>query len=304
MDTSLLRRVKFDYDRDVPRLQRFLASLRQRFGQSGFFHLGDLLWRIHHPPNAFNATTDLPIWETPTGKVAGFGFYLRSQDNPEFFMDPTRYRGDLADAMVDWAVAVATEQGRERMETSCVAADSAKAAFLERHGFRCIDEPMVFMARQLDAPIVDAHVPSAYTIEPLRWRGPDVSVTGSRPITRDAYAAMRASVGYRPDLDVKAYRGDAIVAGCLCWLDEIDGCGELEPVGTHPDHRRKGLASGCIARALQALRGYGATTAYVRADQANTAAVALYESLGFRTIDIDLGWERQIAPQSPGTTAR
>lgn len=85
------RRVVFDYKRDMPRLQRFLTRMRDQFGQGAYLHLGDLLWRIHYPPNGFGASSDLPIWEDSSGEIAGFGLYLRAQENPEFQLDPAYY---------------------------------------------------------------------------------------------------------------------------------------------------------------------------------------------------------------------
>lgn len=284
-------RIGFDYDRDIPRLQRFLARMRQTVAQSAYFQLGDLLWRIHCPTNGFTAQTDLPIWQDAGGNIVAFGFYLRSQDNPEFFLDPRYYREPLADEIIAWARDVAHRHNRVRMETSCVRWDRAKAAFLTSHGFEGIGEPMAFMARSLSDPISGVEVDPRYEIAPLRPNVPTLAVTGNRPFPRPAYERMRAAVGYRSDLDVKALAGETIVAGCICWLDEVDGCGELEPVGTHPDHRRQGLAAACIARALRALRDHGAAMAYVRPDCANAPAVALYEKMGFRTVDLDIGWE-------------
>jgi len=291
---SGLQRRAFVYERDVPRLQRFLARKRQKVAQAAYFQFGDLLWRIHYPANQFNPASDLPIWENGDGTISGFGFLLRVQDNPEFYTDPELYDSRLGDEMIAWAIDVARADGRTAIETSCIAGDERKAAFLGDHGFACFGDPMLFQERRLDAPISDVTIPKEYIVAPLRVEATELSVTGDSPFPRAAYLAMRQAPGYRPDLDVKAYHGDAITAGCICWFDEIDGCGELEPVGTHPDHRRRGLAAACITQALRALREHGATVAYVRPSKANPAAVALYEKVGFRTVDEDLGWRLSI----------
>ena len=48
---------------------------------------------------------------------------------------------------------------------------------------------------------------------------------------------------YRADLDCVVEAPDgSLVAYCLAWLDDANRVGELEPVGTHPDYRRRGLA--------------------------------------------------------------
>ena len=289
-----LQRQQFVYERDIPRLQRFLSRLRQQVGQAAYFQFGDLLWRIHYPANKFSPATDLAIWEDDETTLLGFGFFLRAQDNPEFYMDPVLYDSPLGDEMIAWAVDLARAQGKTAIETSCIARDERKAAFLTGHGFACFGDPMLFQERRLDDPIPDTTIPEDYTVAPMRIETPELSVTGNSPFPRAAYLAMRGAPGYRPDLDVKAYQGDTVVAGCLCWLDVVDSCGELEPVGTRPDHRRKGLAAACITQALRALRAHGATMAYVRPCKANQAAVALYEKVGFEAVDEDLGWRLAI----------
>lgn len=49
-----------------------------------------------------------------------------------------------------------------------------------------------------------------------------------------------------------------------------------------------------LTQALRSLREHGAAMAYVRPSKANPAAVALYEKVGFRTVDEDLGWRLEI----------
>jgi len=289
-----LQRRAFVYERDVPRLQRFLARMRQQVAQAAYFQFGDLLWRIHYPANQFSPSTDLPIWEDADSHILGFGFFLQVQDNPEFYMDPALYGSRLGDEMIAWAVDLARAQGKPAIETSCIARDERKAAFLSDYGFTRIGDPMLFQERRLDVPIPNITIPEAYTVAPLRVEACELSVTGNSPFPGAAYLAMRQAPGYRPDLDVKAYHGDTIAAGCICWFDEVDGCGELEPVGTHPAHRRRGLAAACITQALRALRKHGAAKAYVRPSKANSAAVALYEKVGFRTVDEDLGWRLEV----------
>ena len=65
--------------------------------------------------------------------------------------------------------------------------------------------------------------------------------------------------------------------------------GELEPVGTHADFRRRGLAAAVCTFALRRLREEGAELAvvYARGDAAYPAPKLLYESLGFRAAGAD-----------------
>jgi ribosomal protein S18 acetylase RimI-like enzyme len=98
---------------------------------------------------------------------------------------------------------------------------------------------------------------------------------------------------YRADLDhVVVAPNGSFAAFCLCWLDEQNAVGELEPVGTHPDHRRRGLATAVCSYALARLRDAGARTALVYSKH-GYGATALYSGLGFRSVSRHLQYRRE-----------
>jgi ribosomal protein S18 acetylase RimI-like enzyme len=89
---------------------------------------------------------------------------------------------------------------------------------------------------------------------------------------------------YRSDLDCVVEAPDgSFAAYVLCWYDDANRVGEFEPVGTHQNHRRRGLGSAVCRYALRRLQDQGARQAIVyasgRPDQRQAAA--LYESVGF-----------------------
>jgi mycothiol synthase len=79
-------------------------------------------------------------------------------------------------------------------------------------------------------------------------------------------------------------------ASALAWLDAANATGEFEPAATHPDHRCKGLVAAAIVEGMDRLRAAGARAAIVYADADNAASVALYEGLGFTTVDTQHGF--------------
>lgn len=72
---------------------------------------------------------------------------------------------------------------------------------------------------------------------------------------------------------------DEVVAYVNYWCvaDEI----EVIQVATHPGHQRRGHGRRALVHALDEARTTGATRALLEVRPSNTAAVALYESLGF-----------------------
>jgi mycothiol synthase len=279
---------------DIPKLQAFLVEMRHRVDQAAYFQLGDLLWRIYYLRNGFDDARDLRLWCDDRGEIAGFVFYHSPDDNPEFFLRPEYYDDPLADAMVAWAVDRARAGGAPAIDTSCIDTDTAKAAFLCRVGFQPVDDTMVFMARPLADPIPEVRLPEGYALLPGAGHPELSSITGN-PMTPEAYVHLRRAPAYKPDLAVRAcYRGREIAAGCICWYDDLDRCGEFEPVGTAGAHRNQGLATAVLAQTMRNLRRYDADTVYVRTYKDNLPAVGLYRKVGFRITHEDHGWRRSV----------
>jgi ribosomal protein S18 acetylase RimI-like enzyme len=73
------------------------------------------------------------------------------------------------------------------------------------------------------------------------------------------------------------------------WLDEANRTVEFEPVGTHPDYRRYGLARAMLLHAMHLARAAGARHATVVCLGApgHPRARGLYHGLGFRELSRD-----------------
>jgi len=84
----------------------------------------------------------------------------------------------------------------------------------------------------------------------------------------------------------------APAAAATGWFAGVGRCGLLEPVGTHPDHRRQGYGRDAVLGAYAALADRGASAVAVVAQSTNEAAVALYRSAGFDVIGENRDWVR------------
>ena len=102
-------------------------------------------------------------------------------------------------------------------------------------------------------------------------------------MTVEKYRWCRTTPLYRPALDTIVRAPDGSVAAfALGWLDPLSLGVELEPVGVHPDHQRRGLGRAACRATLRAARAMGAGDVLIAADAANPAANGLYASLGLR----------------------
>jgi mycothiol synthase len=97
----------------------------------------------------------------------------------------------------------------------------------------------------------------------------------------------------------------ALDAGGLagfCWTkvhpatgDEPE-LGEIFVIGVDPDRQGTGLGRALVLGGLAHLAGRGIGTGMLFVDGANTSAVHLYESLGFRTHRLDRAYAREVPP--------
>ena len=81
-----------------------------------------------------------------------------------------------------------------------------------------------------------------------------------------------------------------VAAFATIWWDESTRTGTFEPVGTVPEHQRKGLGKALMTEGLKRLQQLGAVMVYV--SSYGEAAHATYESAGFTNYDRSELWEK------------
>jgi GNAT superfamily N-acetyltransferase len=97
---------------------------------------------------------------------------------------------------------------------------------------------------------------------------------------------------YRRDLDIVAVASDGeLAAFCTVWFDDITRTAVFEPVGTHPNHQKRGLGKAVMSEGLRRAQRLGATLATV--SSYSTGAHALYESMGFTEFDLLEPWIKE-----------
>lgn len=259
-------------------MQRLVQDPWTIHGPKSAQHIGDLAWaRFQHVGRDSEWRTQL--WEDGD-RVVAYG-WLFEDDVLEFCVHP--HEPELLADVLGWAHA---------RETSVLDSDRSAIAMLERHGYvrASDDEPfLAYLARRLD-DLPPAVVPSGFELRTVAPRDVPSRVDAHRSafdpsrVTVESYRNVMEAWPYRPELDCIVVTADGRVASyCLAWLDDVNRVGELEPVGTHADFRRRGLARAVSAFALKRLLEERAelTVVYARGDSAYTAPKLLYESLGF-----------------------
>ncbi|CAM2809625.1 GNAT family N-acetyltransferase [Saccharomonospora xinjiangensis] len=126
--------------------------------------------------------------------------------------------------------------------------------------------------------------------------GPEAAVKahldawGRSTYTIEGYRGVRQTTPYRGDLHLLVEAPDGTMASsAIMWLDELNRTAEFEPVGTHPQYRRQGLARAILLRGMLLARDAGANhmTVACLGAPGHPAARELYYSVGFTELARD-----------------
>jgi len=255
---------------------------RRDLGVRAPWHVGDITWGLRQHEGREDEWT-IRIWKDGDRTVAWS--WLKG-DRGVLEFDVRRDRLDLLDeifAAPDARISTAFEDDEEVQAALLRNGFAADAdAKLTRRG-----SLLHFLARDLpDAPEL-LELPEGFrcrTVEPedLAERvAIHQEVWAPSRLTESSFTTIRASWPYRASLDCVVEAPDGrFAAYCHIWPDDANGVGELEPVGTREEFRRRGLGAAVCTFALRRWHEEGGRQAIVYCE--NDAACGLYESIGFR----------------------
>jgi len=156
--------------------------------------------------------------------------------------------------------------------------------------------------RPVDLPIPEVVLPEGYTI-----RHVDVekdfekyhSVLSSvfkhcMNMTPHLAKVYSEAEFYNEELDIVVVAPDGrFAAFTTVRIDPVSRFAEFEPVGVHPDHRRKGLAMAICSEGLRRLERYNPKSITIIGAASTEAATKLYDALGFSCSNIHY-WEKRL----------
>jgi ribosomal protein S18 acetylase RimI-like enzyme len=270
-----------EYD-GAPALRDMQDLTARLWSHASGSHVGDLAW------GAFQHEGREGSWRTAlwyAGGVPVAWAWLRLPGHLDLAADPARGPGLVA-SVLDWFERTAPAP----RSVGALDAEDHVVPLLTERGYRP-GPYLTYLGRDLaDLPplpsLPPGHRVRSVTAEDLVERVA-VHAAAWHPtrVTAASYRNVMAAWPYEPGLDQVVEGPDGrFVASCLIWPDDVNGVGELEPVGAHPDHRGLGFGAAACLAALHALRERGATRAVVyTATDGHPGAIPLYLSLGFAT---------------------
>lgn len=299
----------YDDDTDYWRIRQFLRQAfllndRHEFCWS-LLRWDYWRWHIHENIFKFHLPEVVYLWESD-GRLAA----VLNPDNPgEAFLQiyPTFHSATLLAEMLTVAeerLAITRPDGRHHLRIWTNAHDEMRQTVLGERGYEKTTPAEYMRRRPLAAPVPEVPLAAGYTVRALgddgelparswlSWKAfhpdePDEAYEGWA-----WYRNVQRVPLYRRDLDLVAVGpNDELAAFCTVWFDDVTRTAVFEPVGTHPDHQKRGLGKAVMSEGLRRAQRLGATLASVSSYSA--PAHALYESIGFTDYDLAEPWNRE-----------
>jgi GNAT superfamily N-acetyltransferase len=296
MTTQLIPRA-YEDARDLALIREMHIAGRAAANGTYYVHCGDLDWWFNYPPDEDYRRDNIRLWED-AGELRAWCLYSPNHSTFDFFAHPAE-RGFERELIllrwgVDWASARARANGKSTLTNGWISEqDTLSLQQWSACGFVAQDTPtgpifMQSLMRELEPP----QVPEGFTVcdacTEANFRLRAEATHGAFGIERpwDAYWQKMQSFFHSPayagehNLVVRSPDGHG-TAACTIWLDPVNKVGLFEPVGTHPHFQKMGLGKAVMREGLRRMKAAGMMHAIVGTDADNTAAIALYRSMGF-----------------------
>jgi GNAT superfamily N-acetyltransferase len=269
-------------------------------------------WRWHGIMNQGdgNLETDVTLWETEDQQIATV---LNPEGPGQVFLQihPSFTSSKLEEQMIVYAeehMHAPSQRGGQVLWIWSNSGDRQRQAILEVRGYIPIHEAVEHQWRcSLELPIHEKLMSAGYFIRPLGdvTELPSRSWASWRAFHADEpdekydadwswYQNIQSAPLYQHDLDLVAIAPTGEVAAfTTIWYDPETHSAYFEPVGTMPEHQRRGLASCLLRVGMRRLKDLGATL--VMTIGGSTHANALYNSVLGPDYDLSVPWEKRWA---------
>jgi mycothiol synthase len=265
-------------------------------------------WRWHVNENIFKLSLPdvITLWEEDGQIVA-----MLNPDSPGeafFQIHPAYHERALVADMLEVAegkLAKTKDDGTRELLAWVNANDETTKEIFSRCGYTRSKYLAEHLRRRSFTTPVPAFIPPAgYTVRALgnedelsarswlSWKAfhpeePDEDYQGW-----EWYRNVQRIPLYRRDLDIVAVAPDGeLAAFCTVWFDDVTRTAVFEPVGTHPEHQKRGLGKAMMSEGLRRAERLGSTL--VTVSSYGEAAHALYESMGFTEFDLLEPWSKE-----------
>jgi predicted N-acetyltransferase YhbS len=236
------------------------------------------------------------IWENERGEIVGVIGLEYPWRGDAFLLRHPDYDAILPE-MLDYVERVLVDPEKRRLTIHIYDYDAAQQALAQQRGYCRIADPEVDSVYTI-GEIPEPNLPPGFC---LRSMADEQDIEKRREMfgrsfnhtdpaewpSAFSYQELQRAPDYRKeqDLYVVAPSGQ-YVSGCIIWYDARSRIGILEPVGTHPDYRRRGFGREVVLEAIRRAKSLGAQKVWVGSGQ------LFYQALGFQKTLTSYAWEK------------
>jgi predicted N-acetyltransferase YhbS len=243
------------------------------------------------------------VWENDDHEIVGV--VNMEHPNPEhpgfgeaFFQRHPQYPF-LLDEMLDYAEATLINKKTNSLHIYIYDHDEPFQTLVQRRGYEKNKESVDYDSELVIKHLPEQSLPEGYVIRSMAQEN---NIELRREVFGRAfnhtdpaewpsafsYRELQKAPDYRKDQDLYIVGPDGkYVSCCIVWYDEKNKMGILEPVGTHPDFRRKGFGREVVMEGIRRAAAFGAEKVWVGSGQ------RFYEAIGFQKRYVSYAWTRQ-----------
>ncbi|NLE99338.1 MAG: GNAT family N-acetyltransferase [Anaerolineales bacterium] len=253
------------------------------------------------------------LWWGAGGQLVAFAF-VDQYSNLRLEIDPQAAHPSTEAEIVAWGVECVRRAGEESgesltLDASCREDDTKRTALFQRHGFAMQETRSYHMVRSLAEPIPRPHAPSGFLISHVTSEQEAEALValhraafGTEHMTVEERLAMMRVPEYDAELDLLVIApGGRFAAYCLCSISQEENSrtgrneGTTDPVATHPDFQRRGLAQALLLTGFCKLRQRGMDTAALSTSSENTAMLRTAQSVGYHVRSATLWFSKPVS---------
>jgi GNAT superfamily N-acetyltransferase len=245
------------------------------------------------------------VWEMADGRLVG-AVHPDGSGDAHLQIHPD-YR-HIEEAMIVWAedhLSVSIEEGvQRRLDIYAQEYDKTRRQLLGRRGYEKmpwggVSRRLHFDERaSLEVPVLADGYTLRSTVPDAEGDSLRLAILLNAAFNRDFHVGAEHQIFaqkapcFRQEMDIVAVAPDGSFAAYVgIPYDEATRHGIFEPVCTHPDHQRKGLARTLMLEGLHRLRALGAQDVTVETGDM-IPANRLYDSLGFTGTEKGFVWRK------------
>lgn len=263
-------------------------------------HLNDYPVKVDIEENlaSENVRANTRLW-FDDGQPVGWA-YVDEFNNLRWEVD-SQYEEVLGAEIVAWGEACIrtnpTDGEIAALDASCRDDYAARISFLKQHSFRQTEDTSVHMTRALSEPIPEPKLPQGFIIRPIKGTEEAEAVAsthraafGTDYMTTESRLAIMDTSEYDSSLDLLVIApGGTVAAYCTCSVNDQTKVGSTDPVATHPNYQRMGLARALMLTGMRLLKERGMKSAQLGTRGDNIAMQKTAESVGF-TVEYRTIW--------------